>query len=383
MLNERTRMPASRETTSNSESSPKTWRRRGLLAAAATAVAAAVAKLTEQPTLAGTDGDVVLGAANSTSGVTAITCQTAGGFALDGRCDFGTGIRGAGELGVVGLSNGIGSNNAGVYGLNTSSSGWAIYGTNGNGVAVRGDGVISHGVVGISSIGVGVYGQINSSSNGNTTAVYGLNYSTYTGLGPGAGSFGVYGLSANGHGLVGATAAAGAAAVVGATNGVAGAYAASFFGHVVVDGDFTVVGGGKSAAVQHPDGTHRRLYCVESPESWFEDFGESELACGQADVVIDRDFAAVTDLSAYHVFLTAYGDFDLHVSERGSESFRVQAKDSSASGRFSWRVVAKRKDINAPRFETVTTPTEPMLPNIPQPPAAPEPTRPRGVHPRG
>jgi hypothetical protein len=84
--------------------------------------------------------------------------------------------------------------------------------------------------------------------------------------------------------LVGATAAAGAAAVVGATNGVAGAYAAAFYGPVIVGGNFTVVGGAKSAAVPHPDGSHRRLYCVESPESWFEDFGEAALVCGEASV---------------------------------------------------------------------------------------------------
>jgi hypothetical protein len=61
----------------------------------------------------------------------------------------------------------------------------------------------------------------------------------------------------------------------------------------------------------------------------------NELACGQAQVAIDADLAAITDLSAYHVFLTAYGDFDLHVSKRGSEGFRVCAKDAAASGRFS------------------------------------------------
>jgi hypothetical protein len=233
---------------------------------------------------------------------------------------------------------------------------------------------------------MGVLGLIPAASNANAIGMYGLNYSTYTGPGPGAGGFAIYGLSANGHGLVGATAATGAAALVGATNGVVGAYAGTFYGPVVVVGAFTVVGGPKSAAVPHPDGSHRRLYCMESPESWFEDFGESELVCGQADVAIDRDFAAVTDLSGYHVFLTAYGDFDLHVSERGSEGFRVRAKDVAASGRFSWRVVAKRKDIAAPRFETVQVPPEPVLPNIPEPPASPEPphSRPRsGAHPRG
>ena len=44
-------------------------------------------------------------------------------------------------------------------------------------------------------------------------------------------------------------------------------FAARFDGPVLVNGNFTAIGGSKSAAVPHPDGTHRRLYCVESPES--------------------------------------------------------------------------------------------------------------------
>jgi hypothetical protein len=62
---------------------------------------------------------------------------------------------------------------------------------------------------------------------------------------------------------------------------------------VFVRGDFTVAGGAKSAAVPHPDGTHRWLYCLESPESWFEDFGRAQLTCGRAEVKIDPDFAAL------------------------------------------------------------------------------------------
>jgi hypothetical protein len=75
------------------------------------------------------------------------------------------------------------------------------------------------------------------------------------------------------------------------------------------------------------------------------------------------------------VFLTAYdGDHLLHVANQTPDGFTVQAQDDTASGRFSWRVVAKRKDIAAPRFETVEIPTEPVLPNIPEPPAAPDQT---------
>ena len=36
-----------------------------------------------------------------------------------------------------------------------------------------------------------------------------------------------------------------------------------------------------------------------------------------------------------------------------------------ADGTFSWRVVAKRKDIAAPRFETVEIPKAPTLPDVP------------------
>ncbi len=216
--------------------------------------------------------------------------------------------------------------------------------------------------------GIGVRGLIANTSTVNAIAVYGLNNSSFTGPGPGAGGFGVYGLSAKGHGLVGATSTAGGAAVVGATNSVPGAYAGAFYGPVIVGGDFTVFGA-KSAAVSHPDGSHRRLYCVESPESWFEDFGRATLVCGEAQVTIDRDFAAVVDPADYHVFLTGYdGAADLSVYDRTPQGFRVSAKSGNGESTFSWRVVAKRKDIAGPRFERVEVPREPVLPDLPAAP---------------
>jgi hypothetical protein len=212
-----------------------------------------------------------------------------------------------------------------------------------------------------------VRGLVAPSSTQNAIAVYGLNNSSYAGPGPGAGGFGVYGLSAKGHGLVGATSTAGGAAVVGATNGVAGAYAGAFYGPVIIGGDF-VVYGAKSAAVPHPDGSRRLVYCMESPDSWFEDFGKATLDCGRAEVVLDPDFAAVVDLADYHVFLTQYGgNGDLNVSEQSARGFRVESRDPKAATRFSWRVVARRKDIEAKRLAPVTMPPEPVLPDVPKP----------------
>src|SRR4051795_125526 len=88
----------------------------------------------------------------------------------------------------------------------------------------------------------------------------------------------------------------------GASPGLAGA----FYGDVTITGALRVYGSPKNAAVKHPDNSYRLLYCVESPESWFEDFGRGKLANGTAEVKLDPDFAALVHADDYLVFLTEY-----------------------------------------------------------------------------
>jgi hypothetical protein len=358
---------------SQKNSEGKVWQRRGLFAAAAALVTAVVARVTEQPVEAGSDGDVVLGAANVANATTSISTSLIPGIgsALNLSGPGGAGLVSDGSsYGVHGSSNTM-LTVAGVLGETPRRGGAGVWGSNGMGVGVRGS----------SAIGPAVLGDISTASLPaelalQAVAVYGQNSSSYTGNTPGAGGFGVYGISANGHGLVGATGTAGGAAVAGATNGVAGAYAGVFYGPVVVLGDFTVVGGAKSAAVPHPDGLHRRVYCVESPESWFEDFGKGQLQDGCASVAIDPGFAAVVDLTDYHVFLTGYdGERDLTVTNRTASGFAVESSRSNSRGAFSWRLVAKRKDIAARRLETVTVPRELTLPDFPEMTPAPVPRK--------
>jgi hypothetical protein len=357
-------------------------KRRGLLAAAWAAIAGLVLKVTTRPVgaVAGMQYQDVAGGAfvqNGAGGPTSVfgsagytttfglfTGITASSTALAGLVGANATVHVAPPMatGVYGVQDKAVTPAAGVLGDDREGTGVGVWGRSAFGSTLL-DGV---GVKGESRGGIGVLGQIPSTSLVNATAVYGANLSNYTGPGPGAGGFGVYGLPARGHGLVGATAATGAAAVVGATNGVPGAYAATFYGTVIVSGDFTVVGGAKSAAVPHPDGSHRRLYCVESPESWFEDFGEGQLVDGQAHVTIDPDFAAIAGTENYHVFLTAHADHDgLHVASRRADGFSVRARGGSGCASFSWRVVAKRRDVPAPRLENVIIPKELELPTVP------------------
>jgi hypothetical protein len=347
--------------------------RRDLLryGAAALGAAAAAAGMAAAPVEAADGGAVLISGSNVGTGNTFLT-TTNGSYGLYVANDLA-----GGYYGVVGVASGIGAYGqthgttagfAGVQGVSAAGTGEAP------GVAGAAFSPAAPGVYGRNHAGGNaVRAEVPAAATASAIALYALNYSTYAGPGPGAGGFAIYGLSAKGHGLVGATAAAGAAAVVGATNGVAGAYAGAFYGPLIVSGDFTVVGGAKSAAVPHPDGTHRRLYCVESPESWFEDFGEGALVCGEASIALDSDFAAVVDASKYHVFLTAHSaNPDLAVTERSPGGFRVRGSEG-AEGTFSWRVVAKRKDIAAPRFEPVEIPKEPTLPAVPASATATEP----------
>jgi hypothetical protein len=141
-------------------------------------------------------------------------------------------------------------------------------------------------------------------------------------------------------------------------------FAGIFGGKVNINGAWLYVAGDlyvsgtKSAIVPFSDGTQRRLYCMESPECWFEDFGIAQLVNGQAQVQLDPGFASVVVVDDYHVFLTEYEDNNgLYVTGRTNTGFSVRAKGSpNASGTFSYRIVAKRKDVVAPRFDQVVLP---------------------------
>ena len=139
-------------------------------------------------------------------------------------------------------------------------------------------------------------------------------------------------------------------------------YAGHFIGNVYISGDLDVQGAVTNAVVPFANGSLRRLYTMESPESWFEDFGEATLSDGRAEVRIDPQFAEVT-AAPYQVFLTPYGETrGLYVAKRSLGSFEVRGIEIGKEELdFGYRIVAKRKDVDAPRFAEVTPPQAPNL----------------------
>jgi hypothetical protein len=118
--------------------------------------------------------------------------------------------------------------------------------------------------------------------------------------------------------------------------------------------------GTKSAVVTTERFGKVKLYAMESPENWFEDFGSAALPGSAATVAIDERFAATVNLNrGYHVFLTPLGPCSLYVSEKTSTSFTVRALGGQCAGlAFDYRIVARRVGFEELRLEAVIPDSE-------------------------
>ena len=260
------------------------------------------------------------------------------------------GVYGTGNFrpGVIGWSSqslgvqGASFLETGVRGTSFRSPG--IQGQSGVGTGVQGTSLRASGVTGIS----GTQGpQVPNTSN--IAAVLGTSDRQHGVIGATNANVGVIGFSTNNIGVLGFT--------------TTGGFAGFFLGNLAVTGT-------KSAVVPFPDGTQRALYCMESPELWFEDFGAAKLKDGRAVVKLDADFAKVIQRGDYKVFLAPEGDCrGLYVRRRGT-SFEVrELMGGKSSIAFSYRIAGRRRDIQGHRrFAKIDT-------RLPRPAAARPPRR--------
>jgi hypothetical protein len=141
----------------------------------------------------------------------------------------------------------------------------------------------------------------------------------------------------------------------------------------------SVIGGTKNAIVPTSQGP-RLLYCEESTEVWFTDYGFGQLQHGQATIAIDPLFLETVDLSQpYLVFLQAESGQckGLAVENKRADSFQVVELDAGfSSSPFGYRLVAKRRGYPTERLRPfpeadqdpnldpgTTTPREELAPN--------------------
>jgi hypothetical protein len=106
--------------------------------------------------------------------------------------------------------------------------------------------------------------------------------------------------------------------------------------------------GTKNAKVNSVPFGERLVYCLESPEVWFEDFGKATLDEAEVEVVFEDIFASLVNLEfEYHVFLTpqAQEPVLLFITQKTSSGFKVKGAGldgTSVKCDFDYRIVAKR-----------------------------------------
>ena len=297
----------------------------------------------------GNDGAIEAISGNG-AGVRGVSLKLGNGTGVIGQCDSGTGVSGITTSGV-GMS-GNSTEGTGVRGIAgtvipTPLRGVGVHGEAATGTGVRGQSRDSFGLFGASASGTGAFGGSDTG-----IGVY-ANSNADTGLFSTAPAKAVWGRTTTGIGVFGQATGNGTG-VYGAAP-APGGFAGFFEGNVVVQGAFAVVGGPKNALVAHPDGSYRRMYCQESPEAMFEDFGTAKLVNGRAEVKLDPDFAAVVENGAYLVYVTPLGDSrGLYVASRSATSFEVREQQGGTTTlEFAYRIVAKRKDLQNGRLEKV------------------------------
>jgi hypothetical protein len=233
----------------------------------------------------------------------------------------------------------------GVVGIATAQTKCGVLGSNDGGV----------GVGGRSEVGVGVLG---GSVHHNGVAGLSVAPLDITRIFDDPVFAGVAGVSTVGVGVL-AQSMAGTNAV--GLYATAPQAAAVFKGTVVVEGNLVIKAGynliiqtpgAKNGVVSFADGSDRLVCAIESPEAWFEDFGEASLVKGKARVVLDPSFMRTIEVNRFHVFITPYGETaGLYVSRRSKRGFDVtERKPGKSSVRFSWRVAARPRSATNKRF---------------------------------
>jgi Collagen triple helix repeat (20 copies) len=132
-------------------------------------------------------------------------------------------------------------------------------------------------------------------------------------------------------------------------------------GNLTIQGNYTCLGS-KSAAVPTSKGS-TLVYCSESPEIWFEDFGNASLLNGATQVNLDALFLETVKIDEAHpmvVTVTPLGNCNGLYVVPGTTGFEVRELNNGSSNvKFSYRISAKRLNYENIRFGVAET--KPMI----------------------
>lgn len=143
---------------------------------------------------------------------------------------------------------------------------------------------------------------------------------------------------------------------VGSVHINSGGFAGYFDGDLNATGN--IFGATKTAIVKNSQNETKVLYCDESTEYWFGDYGTGQLVNGSATLTIEPEFLSTINTSVpYQVYIQMEGPCNnagVYVTNKTASTFDVvqQNTGSNCNSAFSYRIVAKRKGFENLRLST-------------------------------
>ena len=137
-----------------------------------------------------------------------------------------------------------------------------------------------------------------------------------------------------------------------------------------------LAGSGTKSCVMRTSQGPKALYCVESPENWFEDMGEAVIKNGKCRVEIAKDFMEVitiNDTIKYHVFITPHGNIGNWWIVKEKDAFTLYCENTNINDiSFDYKITAKRKGYENLRMKDAPEAyTDPALYPDPNDPSIP------------
>ena len=118
---------------------------------------------------------------------------------------------------------------------------------------------------------------------------------------------------------------------------------------------YGILSNGTKSTIMPTSEGQRILYCPESPEVWFEDYGRGQLVNGRAHITLDKLFRETVTIDSAHpmeVFLQPRGDCNGLYWVPANDGFDViELAGGTSNAEFSYKILAKRKGMEDNRFE--------------------------------
>jgi hypothetical protein len=117
-----------------------------------------------------------------------------------------------------------------------------------------------------------------------------------------------------------------------------------------------LAGSGSKSCVMKTSQGPRALYCVESPENYFEDYGTAKLINGRARINIDPLFLetiTINNENPYKVFIQMTDEIsnNVHIVKHDTYFEVIENNNGTSTAEFDWRLVAKRKGFEKLRLK--------------------------------